>query len=107
LSRLERAWLIFHEANPQVWGLYERFCWEAINAGKVKLSVSLITERIRWEVWIVTKASDGFKINNNHRAYYARKWNRENRLEAQFELRRVQGENGEEPSGGWVEVEMP
>jgi hypothetical protein len=34
----------------------------------------LITERIRWELYITTKSDDGFKINNNHRAFYSRKF---------------------------------
>lgn len=64
----------FDGENPRLWALFCRFCDQAITAGRRKLGVSLIIERIRWEVFITTKSDDDFKINNNHRAYYARKW---------------------------------
>lgn len=69
LEEAYRAWLIEH---PQVFGLYERFAQEAFEKGK-KFSISLLTERIRWEVRMTWgKDSAGFKINNNYRAYVAR-----------------------------------
>lgn len=61
----------FHAENPKVWKLWVRFALEAINAGHKTLSASLIAERIRWETSVVT-TGDRFKLNNNHRAYYAR-----------------------------------
>lgn len=73
-SRLEIEFEIFDADNPRVWELFKRFAFEAIDKGKKKLSVALIVERIRWEVYIVTDSDDDFKVNNNHRAYYARKW---------------------------------
>lgn len=63
----------FDSANPKVWELLVKFAKEAKNAGVEKLGISLLVERIRWELEVVTKTSDGYKINNNHRAFYARK----------------------------------
>lgn len=73
-TSLEIEFKEYDKANPQVWDYFCRFAFEAIEAGRVTLSVSLIIERIRWEVFVVTKSNDGFKINNNHRAFYARKF---------------------------------
>ena len=62
----------FHRENPHVYRLIERFAHEAYNAGRTNFSISMVVERIRWETAIVTRSDDGFKIPNDHRAYYAR-----------------------------------
>lgn len=67
----------FDAENPFVWDLFQQFALEAIYAGRKRLSVSLIIERIRWETTVVRSDPDGFKINNNFRAYYARKFHRQ------------------------------
>jgi hypothetical protein len=96
VSRLRREFEAFDAANPQIWDLFVRFTFMAIRAGKKKGSISLITERIRWEVYIETASNDEFKINNNHRAYYARKWQKLYPEYADFfETRRLR--DGEEP----------
>ncbi len=41
--------------NPHVYELFKRFALRAIRRGKRRLSVALITERIRWEVQVETK----------------------------------------------------
>tara|TARA_R110000868_G_scaffold71029_3_gene208424 strand:- start:2180 stop:2542 length:363 start_codon:yes stop_codon:yes gene_type:complete len=66
----------FDRENPKVWEMFCRFAHEAIASGRKVLSASLIVERIRWEVFVVTSGDD-FKINNNFRAFYARKFMRE------------------------------
>lgn len=73
-TSLEIEFLEYDKANPEVWSMFCRFAFDAIQRGRKTLSVSLIIERIRWEVFIVTQSGDGFKINNNHRAFYARKF---------------------------------
>jgi len=66
------AWRDYHRDNRQVFDLFIRFAREAKRAGKKRYSARAIVERIRWEVEIVAKTHDEFKINNNHCAYYAR-----------------------------------
>ena len=61
-------------ANPGIYYLFKRFANELINAGRTRLSASLIIERIRWEVNISTDSNDQFKVSNNHTAFYARKF---------------------------------
>ena len=67
----------YDKANPQVWDAFIRFTKEAISFGHQHLSASLVVERIRWETLIDSRSFDGLKINNNHRAYYARKFHKE------------------------------
>lgn len=76
MSHLILKFQQFDRQNPHVWNLFVRFAFDAINSGHRVLSASLVTERIRWETTVVTFCEDGFKICNNHRAYYARKFNR-------------------------------
>lgn len=77
MTRLQAEFEKFDRENPHVWTYFVRFAFQAISHGRKRLSVALIIERIRWEVYITTTSdTDDFKINNNHRAYYARKWKR-------------------------------
>lgn len=47
---------------------------EKINAGFKHYSVNGIFERIRWETDVWATGPDQFKIGNNHRPFYARRW---------------------------------
>lgn len=86
-SKLQQAFERFDADNPLVYELYKKFAWQAVDAGNTTLSISLLTERVRWEAKVVTKSIDGFKINNNHQAFYARKLNREPMFEGLFRTR--------------------
>lgn len=77
----------FHENNPEVYKKVEALAFKAIYKGKQKISMRLIIEVIRWEVFMETNEQltiwDGeedraFKINNNYIAYYARKFQKQN-----------------------------
>lgn len=77
ISKLKAEFEIYDRANPQVYELVKRFAYEAISAGYVAYGVATIWERIRWEITIHNRSNiDGadFKMPNNHRAYYARKF---------------------------------
>ena len=63
----------FDTANPHIWELLVKFSMEAKESGLKTFSISLLIERIRWELQVVSKFHDAYKINNNHRAFYARK----------------------------------
>jgi hypothetical protein len=71
ISTERQRWLDWHSANPQVYDLFKRFTFEAIDRGHRKLSAWLIVNRIRWETTVETSSGD-FKISNNLIAYYAR-----------------------------------
>lgn len=61
----------YDNENPQVWEQFVRFAREAKAKGFKHYSAKGIFEQIRWHT--TTTASDGFKVNNNYTAYYARK----------------------------------
>jgi hypothetical protein len=63
----------YHQANPEVYELIKRFTFQVIAAGFEHYSITSIYERVRWHTMVET-SGDPFKINNNHRAYYARKF---------------------------------
>lgn len=72
-SEKKKAWEDWHKENPLVWTYFQKFTFEALHQGKKRISHWLIVNRIRWEIYIVTKG-DEFKINNNLIAFYARLW---------------------------------
>lgn len=68
LSIKAEAWI---KRNPHVYGLFKRFALELIKEDK-PFSISLLTERVRWEYHFYDDDLT-FKVSNNHRAYIARK----------------------------------
>jgi hypothetical protein len=65
------AWWNFHQENPEIYDLFKRFTFEAINSGKEKYSAWGIIHRIRWHTDMETTGSE-YKISNNNIAYYSR-----------------------------------
>ena len=72
VNKLEAKYRVWLKHNPDVFNLFLRFADEAYSKGK-KFSVSLLTERVRWETKMTRDHDEnGFKISNNHSAYIAR-----------------------------------
>ena len=67
----------FISRNPEVWTHFCRFAMEAIDAGASKFSVDSLTERVRWYSNVEIKGKDEFRLNNDDRPHFARKWARE------------------------------
>jgi len=64
--------ITYDEQNPKIWSEFKRIAFEAKMHKKFKhFSANGIFEIIRWET--ATSGNDGFKVNNNYRADYARK----------------------------------
>jgi hypothetical protein len=67
----------FHREHPQVWRLFIKFTNERIQRGFKHYSVNAIFERIRWETdQADVDGNSEFKLNNNYRAFYARRFMR-------------------------------
>tara|TARA_R100000406_G_scaffold94872_1_gene87721 strand:+ start:364 stop:714 length:351 start_codon:yes stop_codon:yes gene_type:complete len=66
----------FHEKNPMVWRYFVRFTKIMIDKGFKHYSVNAIFERIRWEIDAGGDGISTFKLNNNYRAFYARRFHR-------------------------------
>lgn len=62
----------FHAANPRVYDLLVEFARQLHGRGFDHCGISLIWERMRWELAITTVDPDGFKLNNDWRSRYAR-----------------------------------
>lgn len=73
----EEAFEEFDRLNPRVRDLFDRFTMEAISSGRPHYSADAIWQRLRWHVEIETKGRDDFKLNNNYRTYYGRRFMRE------------------------------
>jgi len=61
----------FHRENPSVFEKLRELALYARRRGAQRLSINLLFERLRWEIQIETRGDD-FRLNNNHRPYYAR-----------------------------------
>ncbi|GAB4677617.1 hypothetical protein [Mycobacterium avium] len=62
----------FHNENPNVYATLVRLAREWVaSTGRHKLGIATLFERARWEIALATNDPD-YKLNNNHRAYYAR-----------------------------------
>ena len=64
----------FHNQDPEVWRLFVQFTFQMIDRGFKNYSVSAIFERIRWEMDAGGDGVTYFKLNNNYRAFYSRRF---------------------------------
>jgi hypothetical protein len=72
MSNIEKNFKDFHKNNPDIFDLFTQYAKEIRAAGFERYSANAIFERIRWHKDIQT-SGDRFKMNNNYRAFYARK----------------------------------
>ncbi len=71
---LEAAFREFDAANPRVWRLFCDVVRDVQGAGYTHYSADAVVHIIRWETTVKTKSADGFKINDHHVTFYARRW---------------------------------
>lgn len=70
LRRAAEKWI---DENPEGYALYVRFALQAASKGR-RFGINALTERVRWEAMMEWNPDErGFKINNNHAPYIARK----------------------------------
>lgn len=73
-GELQRAFLKFHNAHPQVWTAFVRFTFQAMERFQ-HYSADAICHQIRWTTnFGDTSPTREFKIANAHVAFYARVW---------------------------------
>lgn len=87
---LARSFERFHAANPGVYATLVRLARRAKQEGHTQIGISMLWEIMRWEVLVGdTKLGEGYKLNNNHRAFFARRiMEQEPDLEGMFATRR-------------------
>lgn len=79
----------FHLANPHVYEALIGYARQARAAGVTRVGIELLWNRMRWD-WMLNTEHDGdFKLNQNYKAWYARRiMEREASLDGIFETRR-------------------
>lgn len=83
----------FHRLNPKVYDLLVFYARQARDAGRRRVGIELLWNRMRWDFMVQTERTDEFKLNQNLKAWYARRiLQLEPDLEGIFELRRRRGE---------------
>jgi hydrogenase maturation factor len=93
-NKIEQAFIEFDTQNPEVYKQLVRLARQWRAAGKAKLGIKTLFEKLRWE-WHVAglTESDGYKLNNNFTALYARKiMKNEADLDGLFEIRSLASE---------------
>jgi hypothetical protein len=88
---IEDAFLEFHRNNPHVYHNIRVIAFQALAAGRKKIGMKLIFERLRWEYYIATERSEAeFVLNNNYTSRYARLlMENEPELAGMFETRKL------------------
>lgn len=77
-ATIEERFNEFHGSHPEVWTLFVRFSHEVMTAGHEHYSADAVLHRVRWEADIGhCQDAEGYKINNNYSAFYARLFHRE------------------------------
>ena len=78
LDEITKEAMTFHIYNPIVWTLFVKYTLDRINKGFKHYSVNGIFERLRWDTYnFADPAWSGepdFKINNNFRPLYAKRF---------------------------------
>lgn len=88
-DRIEVAFREYHAENPHVYRELVRLARQWVQHGHAKLGIATLFEKLRWE-WHVAglQDADGYKLNNNYRALYARKiMDEQPDLDGLFEIR--------------------
>ena len=62
----------YHKENPEIYDKLVDFACEARSSGIRHLGIGMLYERLRWYTAVESR-NDSFKLNNNYRAFYARK----------------------------------
>lgn len=65
---------IFHIENPQVMDRILSIMTNRKNRGFKRYGMKAVFEELRHDPSFVTKSGDHYKMNNNHTAWYARKF---------------------------------
>jgi hypothetical protein len=66
------AFLQYDAENPEIWSEFESIALDLIKRGRTHYSAYAILEDIRHHT--IINGSDEFKVNNNYRSGYARKF---------------------------------
>lgn len=71
---MEEAFWAFHGSHPYVYRYLVQYArsWRSNRGPGSRLGIAALFERVRWELYMTIPLKDPPKLNNNHRAFYAR-----------------------------------
>tara|TARA_R110002020_G_scaffold145908_4_gene320212 strand:- start:7636 stop:7962 length:327 start_codon:yes stop_codon:yes gene_type:complete len=80
----------YHRTHPQVYRGLRDLALEVRRAGRQRIGMKLLIERLRWDHMLTGCEEDEWKVNNNHASRYARLlMESEPELAGLFELREL------------------
>ena len=83
----------FVSKYPEVYELFKFYALELLRAGRTRYSARTIIERVRWQQAVNSVDDEGYKINNNHIPYFARRLiDEDQRFEELFATRELTSE---------------
>lgn len=86
---------LFHEKNPQVYEELKSLALDLVDLGHVKIGIAMLWEVLRWQHAMRTRDDQGYKLNNDYRAPYARLlMKNDSRLAGVFEIRKSHCDGG-------------
>jgi hypothetical protein len=93
---IAEAFREFNSLNPHVYRNLKVLAYQALRAGRKKIGMKFLFERLRWEYAIKTDRPEGeFKLNNNFTSRYARLLiDQEPDLADLFEIRELKAVDG-------------
>jgi hypothetical protein len=77
-EQMREACQLFHDTHQNVWHLFVSFAMQKYNRGFKHYGAKAVMERVRWETDAGNPIAPGldFKLNNNHTAFYAARFNK-------------------------------
>jgi len=63
----------FHEKNPHVYYELTKYARQAVAAGHSRVGIELLWNRMRWDWMLRTDHGTDYKLNQNYKAWYARR----------------------------------
>lgn len=72
LGGIDEQFARFHADNPHVYDTLVRLAREAHAAGRNRIGIGMLWERLRWELLVTTTGDTAYRLNNNLRSRYAR-----------------------------------
>jgi hypothetical protein len=80
----------YHAENPHIYEALRRFAFEARHAGRTRIGLKLLYNRVRWDTTVAAKDGTGFKLDDRYVGYYSRLlMAQEPELRGMFKLRRL------------------
>ena len=72
-ATIEERFIAFDQANPWVYVALVRLARQLVKKGHTKVGMKMLFEQLRWEWYVTTTDTSGFRLNNNYTAFFARK----------------------------------